>query len=315
VREIVPPVFVRPAPLPARAHIGVCALSGVVDAGRLAEGVAQIEALGHRVTLAGGIDAQWRYFAGDDTTRLAGFNALLNDPSIDMIMMARGGYGLSRLLHRIDWAGVAAAKKAIIGFSDFTAFNLAALKLGNFVTFAGPMAAIDFSAQPSEDHAFTQRHLWPALRGDEVAAGAFADSTCGTTYSAQKITGPIWGSNLSLLAHLAGTPFMPEVDSGILFVEEIAEQPYAIERLFFQLFHAGILQKQKALILADFSDCEPEAGRFPYTMEHVVETLRELLPYPVLTGLPFGHVARKLTIPFGAPATLAIEDGAYRLTY
>lgn len=308
-------MFVRPTPLPARAHIGICALSGVVDTGRLAEGVTQIEALGYRVALANGIEAQWRYFAGDDATRLAGFNALLNDPSIDMIMMARGGYGMSRLLHRIDWAHVAAAKKPIIGFSDFTAFNLAALKLGNFITFAGPMAAIDFSAKPSEDHAFTQHHLWPALRGESVTSDAFIDTTCGTTYQAQKIAGPIWGSNLSLLAHLAGTPFMPDVEGGILFVEEIAEQPYAIERLFFQLFHAGILQKQKALILADFSGCDPEPGRFPYAMEHVVETLRELLPYPVLTGMPFGHVARKLTIPFGAPATLAIEDGAYRLTY
>jgi muramoyltetrapeptide carboxypeptidase len=308
-------VFIRPTALPASAHVGVCAPSGVVDAARLAEGIAAIEALGHRVTLAEGIDAKWRYFAGDDDTRLAGFNALLNDRSVDMIMMARGGYGMSRLLHRIDWQAVADAKKPIMGFSDFTAFNLAALSRSGLITFAGPMAAIDFSAMPSEDHAFTQRYLWPALRGERITTEAFYDASCGTTYAQQQIAGPIWGSNLSLLTHMVGTPYMPEIEGGILFVEEIAEQPYAIERLFFQLFHAGILQKQKALILADFSDCEPEAGRFPYAMEHVVETLRALLPYPVLTGMPFGHVAKKMTIPFGAPATVAIEDGAYRLTY
>ena len=131
----------------------------------------------------------------------------------------------------------------------------------------------------------------------------------------ETISGPIWGSNLSMLTHLVGTPFMPDIDGGIMFVEEIAEQPYAIERMLLQLFHAGILQRQKALLCADFTDCEPAAGRFPYSIAHVVDTLRTLLPFPVLTGLPFGHVAKKLTIPFGADATLAISDNAYTLSY
>lgn len=127
--------------------------------------------------------------------------------------------------------------------------------------------------------------------------------------------GPLWGSNLSLLTHLVGTPYLPNISGGILYLEEIGEAPYAIERMLLQLFHAGILQKQKALILADFSDCMPEPDRFPYAIEHIVETMRELLPIPVLTGLPFGHVAKKLTLPYGALATLSIAPGAFTLNY
>jgi muramoyltetrapeptide carboxypeptidase len=231
------------------------------------------------------------------------------------MMIIRGGYGWSRLLHRIDWDLVASARKTMVGFSDFTALNLAALAKCRLITFAGPGAAIDFGGaddgddiQP--DHTFTEAHCWPALRGAAIQAGPF---DCPHAYASQTMTGPLWGSNLSLLAHLVGTPYLPAIEGGILFLEEIGEQPYAIERMFLQLFHAGILQKQQAIILGDFTDCEPEAGRFPYSMEHVVETLRELLPMPILTGLPFGHVARKLTLPFGAPARLSIVESSFTL--
>ena len=276
-----------------------------------------LAARGFRVINATDTDKQWRYFAGTDEERLASFHTMLADPSIDAMMMVRGGYGWSRLLHRIDWNTVAASRKTFVGFSDFTAFNLAALALSNLITFAGPGAAIDFggaedSPETQADHAFMDAHCWPALAGEPVSAGPFNDSF---TYRPRTISGPLWGSNLSLLTHLVGTPYLPNIDGGILFLEEIGEAPYAIERMLMQLFHAGILQKQKALILADFSDCTPEPDRFPYAMEHIVETMRELLPIPVLTGLPFGHVAKKLTLPYGAVATLSIAPGAFMLNY
>ena len=110
---------------------------------------------------------------------------------------------------------------------------------------------------------------------------------------------------------------MPAIEGGILFVEEIDEDPYAIERMFFQLFHTGILQKQRAILLADFTDCDPAGSRFAYGMEHVLETLRALLgaSIPVLTNLPFGHVPRKLTLPFGATASLSITDNGYTIQF
>ena len=312
-----PGSFTAPKPLQARGSIGLFAPSGVVNVARMKAAVEALRRQGFRVVVAPETEQQWRYFAGTDEERTASFHTMLADPSIDAMMMVRGGYGWSRLLHRIDWEAVAASRKTFVGFSDFTAFNLAALSQANLITFAGPGAAIDFGGaedtpETQSDHAFMEAQCWPALAGDPVNAGPFVDSF---SYPPRTIGGPLWGSNLSLLAHLVGTPYFPDIDGGILFIEEIGEAPYAVERMLLQLHHAGILQKQKALILADFSDCNPEPDRFPYAIEHVVETMRELLPIPVLTGLPFGHVAKKLTLPFGAIATLSISPGSFTLDY
>lgn len=306
-----------PRPLRPGGSIGLFAPSGVVDIPRHEKSVARLTSLGYRVSVADEAGAQYRYFAGTDQQRLDSFHRLLADPSLDALMMIRGGYGWSRLLHRIDWNLVASARKTLVGFSDFTALNLAALTQCNLVTFAGPGAAIDFGGADDpeavqHDHTFMEMHCWPALRGEPVVAGPFE---CANAYAPQVLEGTLWGSNLSLLTHLVGTPFLPVMEGGILFIEEIGEEPYAIERMFLQLYHAGILRTQKAILLGDFTDCEPEAGRFPYSMEHVIETLRELLPIPVLTGLPFGHVARKLTLPYGAIATLDIRAADYTLSY
>ena len=306
-----------PKPLLPGGSIGLFAPSGVVNLPRMKAAVDALQERGFRVVVAPAVEKQWRYFAGTDDERLASFHAMLADSTLDAMMMVRGGYGWSRLLHRIDWNAVAASQKTFVGFSDFTAFSLAALAQANLITFAGPGAAIDFGGATDKpetqiDHAFMEVHCWTALAGDAVNAGPF---DCSFTYRPQIISGPLWGSNLSLLTHLIGTPYLPKIEGGILFLEEIGEAPYAVERMLLQLFHAGILQKQKALVLADFSDSEPEPDRFPYAMEHVVETLRELLPIPVLTGLPFGHVAKKLTLPFGAIATLGITPGSFALSY
>jgi len=314
-----PSRFLPPKPLKPGATIGLFSPAGALSYERVQAGVATLESLGYRVIIAPEICNEWRYFAGTDDERLASFHAMLADPAIDAMMMSRGGYGFSRLLHRIDWQAVAKSRKIFCGFSDFTVFNLAALAQANLITYAGPGSSTDFdwrrdvsSPQIAEDHAFMSHFCWPALQGKSVQAGPFV---CEHAYAPQTLSGPIWGSNISLLTHMVGTPYMPNIEGGILFIEEIDEEPYAIERQFYQLFHAGILQKQKALILADFTDCQPTSGRFAYTMAHVIDTLRELLPYPVLTGLPFGHVAKKLTIPYGGQAELVIAAAQFSLSF
>lgn len=293
------------------ATIGVCATSGRVDEATLAMGMAHMRDLGHRVVVPDGTLHTWRYFAGTDDERLAGLHALLDDPSIDLVMAARGGYGITRLLPRIDWNRVAMSGKAFVGFSDFTAFNMAAFACANLVTFHGPMLSIDFGkAEPDN---FMEQHFWMTLGRD---AHRIDDVACEHEYGERRIDGTLWGGNLSLLAHLAGTAYFPAIDGGILYVEEIAEEPYAVERLFMQLYHCGALARQRALVLGDFSDCVPTNPiRYPYAMDEVVDTLRQLLPFPVLTDLPFGHIARKATLPFGAPGTLSLRDGGYSLRF
>lgn len=300
-----------PRGVPEPATIGVYALSGRADPAMLARGVAHMEELGHRVIVAPEASYEWRYFAGTDDERLAGFHRLLADPAIDLMMCARGGYGLTRVLERIDWNAVASSGKAFVGFSDFTAFNMAAYANANLLTYQGPLLGIDFG--DGEPDTFMEQHFWLTISRDSHRVD---DVASAHGYDERRIEGRLWGGNLSLLAHLVGTPYFPDIDGGILFVEEIGEEPYAVERLFYQLHHAGVLARQKAVLLAEFTDCVPKnAKRYPYSMDEVVETLRKLLPYPVLDGLPFGHVARKLTLPFGAPATLSIREGRYSLRW
>ena len=291
--------------------IGVCAPSGRTDEAALAKGIAYMERLGHRVVCPDGVLQAWRYFAGTDDQRLAVLHALIDDPSVELVIAARGGYGLSRIVNRIDWNRVAASGKLFCGFSDFTAFNMAAYACANLATFHGPMLSTDFGRD--EPDAFTVENFWPAL---QRGTHRIEDIACEHRYEPRRIDGPLWGGNLSLLAHLAGTAFFPAIEGGILYVEEIAEEPYAIERLFLQLYHAGALGRQRALVLGDFASCKPvNPIRYPYAMEEVVDTLRTLLPFPVLTGLPFGHVPRKLTLPFGAPGALTIGEGRYSLQF
>jgi muramoyltetrapeptide carboxypeptidase len=300
-----------PRALREPATIGICAPSGKVDDTALGLGVAYLGELGHRVIVPDETLHAWRYFAGSDEERVRGLHALIDNPDVDLVIAARGGYGLTRLLPRIDWGRVAASGKAFVGFSDFTAFNMAAYACANLVTFHGPMLAVDFGR--AELDTFTEQHFWMAL---SRPTHRIDDIPCEHGYEPRRVDGTLWGGNLSLLAHLVGTPYFPAIEGGILYVEEIAEEPYAVERLFMQLYHAGALGRQQALVLGDFSDCVPTNPlRYPYSMEEVVETLRQLLPFPVLTGFPFGHIARKVTLPFGAPGTLSVHAQSYSLRF
>jgi len=308
--------FSLPRLPPAGGTIGVFSPAGPPAAARVERGIARLESHGYRCVVASDAIANHEYFSAPDDVRLASFHSMLADPAIDMMMMTRGGYGISRIVHRIDWDAVAKSGKLLCGFSDFTVLNLAAVSKAGLVTLAGPGVATDFGEESydggiADDHAFMEAHFWPLIQGGAISVEVTADHE----YPAQQIEAPLWGSNLSLLCHMVGTPFMPDISGGILFLEEIDEKPYAVERMILQLFHAGILQEQRAILVGDFSDCDPEIDRFPYSMDHVVRTLRRMVGCPVLTELPFGHVARKLTIPFGADATLTLADQRYTLSY
>ena len=300
-----------PRRVPEPCTIGICALSGRVDPLALEGSIKYFRDLGNTVIVPEETTREWRYFAGTDDERLAGFHQLVDNPSVDLVLAARGGYGLSRLVHRIDWNRVAASGKAYVGFSDFTAFNMAAFACANLVTFHGPMAAVEFG--PKGPDSFTEQHFWLTLHKGE---NRIDDIACDHGYDPRRIEGTLWGGNLSLLAHMAGTAFFPSIEGGILYVEDFDEQPYAIERYFMQLYHSGSLARQKALLIGQMEGCVPSnTARYPYGMEEVIESLRTLLPFPVLTNLPIGHVPRKATLPFGAPGTVLIREGGYSLRF
>ena len=255
---------------------------------------------GWRVEAGESVFARAQRFAGDDDLRLADLHRFATDTTVTVVVSARGGYGLSRLLDRIDFAAIKARAPLLIGYSDFTAFNLAYLKRGG-VSFGGP-CAIEFGA--IEPDPFTVEHFFGVLSAKRYAVELALQGP------PTDVSGRLWGGNLAMVVALLGTPHFPRVTGGILFVEDVNEPAYKIERMFYQLAHAGVLQRQAAIMLGVFSPITPMPNDNGFDLNSVVERLREISGVPVFTGLPFGHSAHKLTLPVGGHARLVVKrDG------
>ena len=277
----------------------------VIDPAVVDRAQQRLRALGHRVVIDPTCTTRWQRFAADDGERLAAVMRMATDATIDVAVAMRGGYGWSRLLEHLDFRSIAAARKRWMGHSDFTAFQLAALAHGGMITYAGPMGAYDFGAmQPSP---FTLDHCIQMLEHGRDTVECALD---GPDFAGE---GTLWGGNLAMVAHLVGSPHLPQTRGGILFLEDIGEQPYRIERMLHQLHFAGLLARQRAVLLGTFDGYEPGANNNGYDLETVIRFARAHFGVPIFTGLPFGHCPDKLTLPVGGHCTLAVRGGAGRL--
>jgi muramoyltetrapeptide carboxypeptidase len=256
-------------------------------------------ARGWRVEAGDSVFARELRFAGPDELRLADLQRFATDPTIDLVLAARGGYGLSRLLERIDFGAIRTRAPVVSGYSDFSAFHLAYLAAGG-VSFAGP-SALDFGA-PAPDP-FTVEHFFGVLGAPRYSVDLELDGP------AVDVGGRLWGGNLALVVALIGTRFLPRVRGGIFFLEDVNEPAYKIERMFIQLAHAGILQRQRAIVLGDFDPVTPMPNDNGFALKDAVDRLRAIAGAPVFAGLPFGHVPRKLTLPVGGRARLVVRRG------
>jgi muramoyltetrapeptide carboxypeptidase len=289
-----------------RFGIGLYAPAGfATDPAAIDRAVALLSAAGHRVTVDPTCRTRWQRFSAPDDERLAAVLRMAADPDVELAVAVRGGYGWSRLLDRLDFATLAASGTRWMGHSDFTAFQLAALAQAAMTTFAGPMASYDFGAvTPS---AFTLEHCWRLLGEDRHVVD------CALEGPDVACEGTLWGGNLALVAHLVGTPYLPAVDAGILFLEDVGEHPYRVERMLHQLRLAGILARQRAILLGTFNGCAPAPNDNGYDFGALVEHVRARLDAPVFTGLAFGHRRDKLTLPVGGHCALTVRAGAARL--
>jgi muramoyltetrapeptide carboxypeptidase len=290
--------------------IGIFAPAGYApEPAAIERAVARLAALGHRVVVDPTCATRWQRFSATDDERLAAIARMVADPRVELVVAARGGYGWSRLLDRIDYAALAAAGKRWMGHSDFTAFQLAAHARAGMTTFAGPMAAYDFGAEAPSS--FTFDHCFGVLGSSRYAVDCALE---GPDVAAD---GTLWGGNLAMIAHLAGTAYMPRIDAGVLFLEDIGEHPYRVERMLYQLHHAGVLSRQRAVLLGTFNGYELAPNDNGYDMAAMVAHVRERFAVPILTGFPFGHRADKLTLPFGARCALRVRSGiaSLELTY
>lgn len=245
-------------------------------------------------------------FGADDETRIAQLHEAARNPEVDIVLSLRGGYGMSRILPGLDLDLLAASGKRFVGHSDFTALQMAMLKRGRAVTFAGPMVCDDFAREEVSE--FSLRHFWQCLRNPSHAIDFQAADN-----PVVDVEGILWGGNLTMLTHLLGTEWFPQIEGGILFIEDINEHPYRVERMMLQLLHAGAL-RQKAIVLGDFSGYRLTDYDNGYDLDAMLTYLRKRLGVPVLRGLPFGHIRDKVTLAVGCQVRLRSSQGNATLT-
>jgi len=288
--------------------IAIAAPGGyAVDSALLARGIARLEAQG--VTIHNYYDPEriHQRFGGTDAERLAQLNAAAHDPDAHIVMALRGQYGMTRLLPDIDFRAMADSGKLFVGYSDVTAFHMGLYAATGAISFAGPMVCDDLVR--AEPVAYTLNQLWDCLRGPlHTVRGAAAGNPL------LDVQGTLWGGNLAMLVSLLGTPYFANIDNGILFLEDIGEHPYRIERMLLQLQQAGVLDKQRAVVLGDFSGYRLNPADNGYDFDAMLAYMRARLPVPVLAGLPFGHIKERCTLPFGAQARLVSDAAGFDLT-
>jgi muramoyltetrapeptide carboxypeptidase len=292
-----------------KKHIYIYSPSSAVrDKAVVRRGVARLKALGHEVELDEAVFATHMRFAGDDETRLAAIHRAAASGA-DVALITRGGYGLTRILPGIRYKAVAKAIEKgtrFVGLSDFTAFQNAVLAKTGAVTWSGPALGEDFGVEGEPDD-IMQACFEDLVSGQGEGAGWQLPVSEQRERLLQVKGATLWGGNLAILAALVGTPWMPQVKGGILFLEDVHEHPYRIERMLTQLLHAGILGEQKAILFGHFTNYKPYPHDKGFKLQTVMDWLRTKVKAPVLTRLPFGHVATKVALPVGATVHLAVE--------
>nr|WP_295769584.1 LD-carboxypeptidase [Rhodoferax sp.] len=308
-----------------KKHIYIYSPSGAVrDKAAFKRGVRRLQSLGHEVEVDADALSSHMRFAGDDTTRLAAIHRAAASGA-DVALISRGGYGLTRILGGIRYKALAKAIEhgtQFVGISDFTALQLALLTKTGSTTWAGPALCESFGVGGKPD-ALDGHGLAEAQVPDDIMEDCFNDMLTGqgegTGWRQNREAGApqdaivrvkdatIWGGNLAMLSSLLGTEYFPDIKGGILFLEDVGEHPYRIERLLTQLLHAGVLAKQKAILLGQFTEYKLSTHDRGFTLQSVVQWLRTQTKTPILTNLPYGHVATKVLLPVGAKADLLAE--------
>ncbi|RTL15166.1 MAG: LD-carboxypeptidase [Burkholderiales bacterium] len=288
--------------------------SGVLPTSdKLRRAAKRLSQLGFDVAVDADALAKHQRFAGDDATRLAALHRVA-DAAPSVALATRGGYGLTRLLDQIDWGRIGHSIEhgtRWVGYSDLTALQngLIAHRKG-LAMWSGPLACDDFGRSEAEGGVdeVTRDCFVEAMSGALEAVG-FRESSRDTvaSFDGLEARGRLWGGNLTVLCSLLGTPHWPKVKGGVLFLEDINEHPYRVERMLLQLQQTGVIDAQAAVLLGDFSGADKSPLDRGYGIRDAVAALRARTKTPVLTGLPFGHVRTKVCLPVGAKVDLYVQ--------
>ena len=292
------------------SHIYIFSPSSAVrDKAAFQRGIKRLEALGHQVQIDPDALSSHMRFAGDDETRLKAIGRAAASGA-NIAMISRGGYGLTRLLTQLPYRAIAKSidkGTQYVGLSDFTAFQMAVYAKTQSITWQGPSLGEDFGPEHEPDDIMQACFEDLCLEQGEGTGWRMPVESLQKNVKVSNAV--LWGGNLTVLTSLLGTPYFPLVSGGVLFIEDVGEHPYRIERMLTQLLHAGVLAKQKAILFGQFTNYKlTPAHDKGFKLGTVVERLRSQIKLPVLTGLPLGHVSTKVLLPVGAKVDLMTEE-------
>lgn len=340
---------IKPKPLGPGDTIGVVAPAGPVDRERMERALCRVQSRGFQIKLYGDLFRTRGYLAGDDATRAAELMAAFADPDTRAVWCARGGYGVVRILDRIDFEVIRRNPKVFVGFSDITLLHIAIGQRTGLVTFHGPNLQDGFG-KPDDMPAASEAALWRAVSGRKLSfplaegrgeGGSVRDkapSPCplpegegseegGYDYEYAGIepapqfatiaggiaSGPLTGGNLAVIAGVVGTPFEIETAGRILFLEDVSERAYRIDRYLSQLRMAGKLAGVGGVLLGDFSYEEGDRADRQADIRAVLLEYLGGLKVPVLAGFPAGHERINLTLPMGSHIELDADARQVRV--
>lgn len=309
------PQRILPAPLRPGAKISLIAPASPASDEKIAQALTNLKNLGFEVKEGASMRKRLGHLAGTDAERLADLHAAFSDPDTDAVWCVRGGYGCTRLLPNVDFDLIRRHPKPFFGYSDVTALHLAIGQKTGLVTFHAPVAAGEY--EPA-----TFPHLIAVAR-DGTAPYTINKRTNNDVVSDVPFApfiiregaaeGELTGGNLSLLAAMCGTPWQPSFKDKMVFLEDVGEQPYRIDRLLTQLLEATDLRQAAGLALGVFYDCQPKKGEYSLSLQETLIDRLAQLNLPVFYGFPFGHILEQATLPYGIQARMDAKAGTLTL--
>ncbi|MCM8711121.1 LD-carboxypeptidase [Clostridium sp. SYSU_GA19001] len=288
--------------------IGIVAPAGIESIEKISIGIERLKKLGFKVKEGKNIYKKWGFFAGEDKERAQDIMDMFEDDKVDMILCVRGGYGSMRILPYLNFNKIRRNPKIFMGYSDITVLLNLFCKKEGLITFHGPMLTSDL------DNEYTLKSfLFTVTKGFEPYIIENPAENPMISVSNKNAEGRIVGGNLTLICSTLGTPYEIDTKDKILFIEDVGEAPYRIDRMLTQLFLAGKLQQCSGFILGQFTDCKGEQKEDSFSLQQVIENRVISLNKPVLMNFMCGHDNPKYTLPVGAKAKLNCKNSSIEI--
>lgn len=269
-------------------------------------GISYLKNKGYKVKIGKNVDKQYGYFAGTEEERVEDLHDAYNDKEISVILATRGGWGTLRMLDKIDFDLIKKNPKSLIGYSDTTTLQLAIWARTGIGSLSGPMLAVEMG---KGIHEFTEKHFWGYINNTESIYKLPLSEIGSKVMVNGKASGKLLGGCLSMVSFLQGTTYCPDFTNSILFLEDVGEEPYKIDRYLAHLKQVGIFNKIRGLILGEFLDCVSIDNEKSFTVNYLLEEYFSDAEYPVIYNFPYGHGDKKVTMPIAAESIIDTTQG------